>query len=152
VIGTVTARLIRMDDEAGDFGPAAGPRLDRTVRWPLQATCSARARAARTRGEMAVMIVGVCRIRLHLLESHSLKDKRQVVKSVLARVRGQFEVAAAEVEDLEIWQVATLGLACATNDAGYAHDVLDHAARYIEDSRPDVEITDVEIDVQRMLE
>lgn len=98
------------------------------------------------------MFVGACRIRLHLPASQSLKDKRQVVKSVLARVRAQFEVAAAEVDDLESWQLATLGLTCSTNDAGHAQDVLEHAARYIEESRPDVEITDLEIEVQRMLE
>ena len=98
------------------------------------------------------MFVGACRIRLHLPGSQSLKDKRQVVKSVLARVRAQFEVAAAEVDDLESWQLATLGLTCATNDARHAQDVLEHAARYIEESRPDVEITDLEIEVQRMLD
>lgn len=98
------------------------------------------------------MFVGACRIRLHLPGSQSLKDKRQVVKSVLARVRAQFEVAAAEVDDLDSWQLATLGLACATNDARHAQDVLEHAARYIEESRPDIEITDVEIEVQRMLD
>lgn len=98
------------------------------------------------------MFVGACRIQLHLPASQSLKDKRQVVKSVLARVRAQFEVAAAEVDDLDSWQLATLGLTCATNDARHAQDVLEHAARYIEESRPDIEITDVEIEVQRMLD
>lgn len=98
------------------------------------------------------MIVGACCIRLHLPESHSLKDKRQVVKSILARVRAQFEVAAAEVDDLDVWQLATLGLAYASNDTAHAEDILTRAARYIEESRPDVEITDVQFDVQRLLE
>ena len=98
------------------------------------------------------MIIGACRIRLHLPDSHSLKDKRQVVKSVLARVRAQFEVAAAEVADHDVWQVATLGLACASNDAGHAQDILTHAARYVEESRPDVEVLDVEIEVHRVLD
>ncbi len=98
------------------------------------------------------MIVGACHVRLHLPESHSLKDKRQVIKSVLARVRGNFEVAAAEVDDQDVWQGATLGIACVSNDAGHVEDILTHAARYIEESRPDVEITEVQIDVQRVLE
>ena len=98
------------------------------------------------------MHVGACQMRLHLPESHSLKDKRQVVKSVLARVRERFEVAAAEVDDQDVWQVATLGLAYASGDAGHAEDVLNHAARYIEESRPDVEITDVRIAVQSVLD
>ena len=98
------------------------------------------------------MYIGACRIRLHLPASQSLKDKRQVVKSVLARVRAHFEIAAAEVDDLESWQLATLGLACATNDARHAQEVLDRAARYIEESRPDLDLTEVEIEVQRVLE
>jgi uncharacterized protein YlxP (DUF503 family) len=102
--------------------------------------------------ESTIMFIGACQIRLHLLSSQSLKDKRQVVKSVLARTRGQFEIATAEVGDLDAWQLATLGLACAASDAGHAQDVLDHAVRYIEESRPDIEITDVAIEVLRVLE
>jgi uncharacterized protein YlxP (DUF503 family) len=93
------------------------------------------------------MFVGACRIRLHLPVSHSLKDKRQVVKSVLARTRAQFEVAAAEVADQEVWQVATLGLSCVANDPAHAEEVLRRAVRYIEDSRPDAEVTDVAVEV-----
>ena len=96
-----------------------------------------------------MLYVGVCQVRLHLPDSHSLKDKRQVVKSVLAKVRARFEIAAAEVADLEAWQVATLGLACTANDPAHAEDILQHAARYIEESRPDIEVTDVRIEVQR---
>ena len=96
-----------------------------------------------------MLYVGACQVRLHLPDSHSLKDKRQVVKSVLAKVRARFEIAAAEVDDLEVWQMATLGLACATNDPAHADDMLQNAARYIEESRPDVEVTDVHIEVQR---
>ncbi|HEY7834710.1 MAG TPA: DUF503 domain-containing protein [Ktedonobacterales bacterium] len=96
-----------------------------------------------------MLYVGACAIRLHLPDSHSLKDKRQVVKSVLAKVRDRFEIAAAEVDDLEVWQMATLGLACASNDAAHAEEILQHAARYIEESRPDVEVTDVRVEVRR---
>ena len=98
------------------------------------------------------MIVGACQIRLHLPESQSLKDKRQIVKSVLARLRGNFELSAAEVGDLEVWQLATLGLTCAGNEAAHVEDVLQHAVRYVEESRPDCAVTDVRIEVQRMLD
>lgn len=97
------------------------------------------------------MYVGACQVRLHLPTSHSLKDKRQIVKSILAKLRGHFEVAAAEVDDLEVWQVATLGIAAVSNDAAHLRDLLDNAIRYIEDSRPDIEITDAQVDVQRAI-
>jgi uncharacterized protein YlxP (DUF503 family) len=93
------------------------------------------------------MYVGVCQITLHLPASASLKDKRQVVRSVLQRVRNQFEVAAAEVASQESWQLATLGLSSVSGSAQHAQEVLEHASRYVEASRPDVEVTDVQIDV-----
>ena len=98
------------------------------------------------------MIVGACQLRLHLPQSQSLKDKRQIVKSVLARLRGSFDLAAAEVGDQEVWQLATLGLACAGNEATHVEEVLQHAVRYVEESRPDCAVTDVRIEVQRMLD
>jgi len=93
------------------------------------------------------MYVAVCQMTLHIGMSASLKDKRQVVRSVLQRVRNQFEVAAAEVSTQESWQVATLGLSYVSGSAKHAQEVIERAARYVEESRPDVEVTDVQIDV-----
>ena len=93
------------------------------------------------------MFVGVCEITLHLPASASLKDKRQVVRSVLARLRNQFEVAAAEVNHQDTWQLTTLGISCVSNDGEHAQTVLENAVRYIEESRPDVDVTDVHLDV-----
>ncbi len=93
------------------------------------------------------MYVGASQITLHLPASQSLKDKRQVVRSLLARLRNQFEISAAEVESQDKRQLATLGLACVSGDARHAEEVLDRAARYIEEIRPDVEISDVRVEV-----
>lgn len=93
------------------------------------------------------MFVGACRVTLHLPASQSLKDKRQVVRSLLARLRNQFEVAAAEVADQDLRQLATLGLSYVSGDAQHAEEVLDHAARYIEATRPDVEISALSIEI-----
>ena len=93
------------------------------------------------------MFTAIGQVTLHLPESGSLKDKRQVVRSVLTRLRNQFEVAAAEVDRQDTWQIAVLGLAYVSGDAGHAEEVIDHAVRYIEESRPDLAITDVRVDV-----
>lgn len=93
------------------------------------------------------MFTAVGQVTLHLPESSSLKDKRQVVRSVLARLRNQFEVAAAEVARQDTWQIAVLGLAYVSGDANHAEEVLQHAVSYIEESRPDLAITDVRLDV-----
>lgn len=93
------------------------------------------------------MVVGVTEITLHLPESHSLKDKRQVITSILARVRQRFEVAAAEVDENDRWQIAKLGISCVSNSRQHVDEVLNHVRRYIEETRPDIVVTDSEIEI-----
>jgi uncharacterized protein YlxP (DUF503 family) len=93
------------------------------------------------------MVIGICQITLHLPESHSLKDKRQIVKSIIARVRHQFEVAIAEVDEQDRWQIAKIGVSCVSNSSQHADQILAHVQRYIEETRPDLIITDTEIEI-----
>jgi uncharacterized protein YlxP (DUF503 family) len=88
------------------------------------------------------MIVGTLILRLHLPASESLKDKRQVVKSLTKRFANEFGVAAAEVGELNVWQIAELGMASVANERAQVERVLDSVVRYIEDTRPDLEILD----------
>ncbi len=66
------------------------------------------------------MIVGVLEITLHLPESHSLKEKRQIITSVMTRVRQRFEIAVAEVGENDRWQIAQLGMSCVSNSHQHA--------------------------------
>ena len=93
------------------------------------------------------MFIGVSQITLHLPDSQSLKDKRQIIKSVIARVRNRFEVSIAEVEDQDRWQIAVLGVSCVSNSKQHAEEILSHVRRYIEETRPDLVITDTEIEI-----
>ena len=93
------------------------------------------------------MIIGVCQITLHLPECHSLKEKRQIVKSILARVHNQFEVAIAEVENNDLWQIATLGISYVSNSSQRASEILEHVQNYIEETRPDLIISNVEKEI-----
>ena len=93
------------------------------------------------------MFTAIAQVTLHLPESQTLKDKRQVVRSLLARLRNQFEVSAAEVARQDSWQVAVLGLAYVSGEASHAEEVIQHAVRYIEESRPDLAVTDVQVDM-----
>jgi uncharacterized protein YlxP (DUF503 family) len=97
-----------------------------------------------------MMYVSALQLTLHVPLSGSLKDKRQVVQSVLQRVRNKFEVAAAEVGTLESWQIATIGVSCVSNSARHAEEVLQHVRRYVEETRPDVEVTDERLDIVTM--
>jgi uncharacterized protein len=93
------------------------------------------------------MVIGACKITLHLPECHSLKEKRQIIKSVLARVRNHFEVASAEVDENDRWQIAVLGITCVSNSGLHASEVLERVRQYIEESRPDIVLSNIESDI-----
>ena len=80
----------------------------------------------------AKVTIGVARVVLHLPESGSLKSKRQVVSGLLRRVRQELKVAAAEVGDLDRWQLAELVVATVSGDGRQADRVLAAALSYIE--------------------
>ncbi len=96
---------------------------------------------------LATMIVGISEITLHLPESHSLKDKRQVLQSVMTRVRQRFGVAIAEVGENDVWQIAKLGVSCVSNSNQHADEILNHVRRYIEETRPDLVVTNADSEV-----
>jgi len=79
------------------------------------------------------IIVGLCTVDVQFPESGSLKTKHQTLKSVLARVRQQFNVSIAEVGHQDSWQLATIAMTCVSTDSAYIHGLFEHAVRYIED-------------------
>jgi len=93
------------------------------------------------------MNVGVCRIKFRLPENLSLKGKRRVLKSITARVVNKFNVSIAEVDDNDLWQVATLGISCVSNDKRHANEVLSRVVGFITEGRFEVEILDYEIEI-----
>jgi len=91
------------------------------------------------------MVIGVCTIELLIFGADSLKDKRRVVRSAVERMRRKFNVSVAEVDSLDAWNVAKLGVVCVSNDAGHAHAVLSRAVDWLSRERLDAEIGDVSI-------
>lgn len=78
------------------------------------------------------MIVGVCTIELHMQGTHSLKAKRQVLKSIIARVKNNFNVAIAEVDYQDKWQRALLGVAVVSTAHDHANGILSKVVNFIE--------------------
>ncbi len=93
------------------------------------------------------MNVGVCRVKLRFPENLTLKGKRQVLKSITARIRSKFNVSVAEVDDHELWQLATLGICCVSNNKRYTNEVLSRAVDLIVNGRFQVEILDYGIEI-----
>jgi uncharacterized protein len=93
------------------------------------------------------LAVGLCRVQFRLPENHSLKGKRQVLKSLIARLHNKFNVSAAEVGDNDSWQLASIAIAYASNDERHADKVLAAVVSFIESERLDAEIIDVETEI-----
>jgi uncharacterized protein YlxP (DUF503 family) len=93
------------------------------------------------------MVVGTLRVALSLPGPRSLKDKRRIVHSLLQRLHNEFAVAAAEVDDQDLWGRTTLGIAVVTNDGQHADQVLARVLRYIE-RQPEAVIVDYDVEIR----
>ncbi len=93
------------------------------------------------------MNVGVCKVRLRLPGNRSLKGKRRVIKPIITRVAGKFDVSIAEVDDNDQWQLATLGISCVSNDHRHANEVLSRVVDFIVGGRFDVEVLGYDIEI-----
>ncbi len=93
------------------------------------------------------MNVGVARVSLRIPENMSLKGKRQVIKSIIGRVRSKFDVAVAEVDDNDVWQLAAIGICCISNNKRHSNEVLSKVVGFIENGHFDVEFLDYSIEI-----
>ena len=69
------------------------------------------------RKDRILMHVGIMKIKLHLATGASLKDKRSIVQSTSVQIRNRFQVAVAEVDKNELWQIAVIGIVCVSNSS-----------------------------------
>ncbi len=93
------------------------------------------------------MIIGSCIITMHVPSVHSLKEKRRIVTSLIARVRNEYNVSIAEVAAQDTWQRAVLGVVCVSTSSSYAHGQLEAVVKFLEHTRPDLPLIDYEIEL-----
>ena len=84
---------------------------------------------------------------MFLPDSQSLKAKRQISRSVVARIRNQFNVTVAEADDNDLWQRLTLGVCCLSNDTKHANEILSNVVAFVEKSRDDLELLNYETEI-----
>jgi len=92
------------------------------------------------------MHVGVCRIELRLPENQSLKGKRRVIKSIITRLQNKYNVSVAEVDNQDLWQLATLGIACVSNHRRHTDETLSTVVKFVIQNYPDLELLTSEIE------
>jgi uncharacterized protein len=89
--------------------------------------------------------VGIARLTLFLPASHSLKEKRMVLRRVKDRLQQKFNAAVAEVGDNDVWQRAQLGIAVVGNERRFTESALDEVIRFV---RAEAEVTAAERELQ----
>jgi uncharacterized protein len=78
-----------------------------------------------------VVVVGVIVWELEILASHSLKDKRRVVRSLKDRLQARFKVSAAETRHQDLWQRAEIAACVVSGEERHVSDVLDAMNRLV---------------------
>ena len=81
----------------------------------------------------------------YIPQSTSLKDKRQVRRSLMEKTRNKFNVSIAEIDTQDITQTLTIGIAVVSGDAAHRQNALDEIIRFME-AHADAELTTVEIE------
>ena len=87
------------------------------------------------------MFVGIVRIELHLPGAATLKDKRAVVRGLKDRIRQRALAAVAEVDHLDLWQRAALGVAVVSGERRQVGELLE-TVRRVADATPGAEVID----------
>ncbi len=73
------------------------------------------------------MPIGLLTLEIHIPDARSLKDKRQVIRSLKDRLRGQFNVAVAELDHQDLWQRSLIGIVSLSGDAKHLEQSLQGA-------------------------
>ena len=83
---------------------------------------------------------------LNIPAARSLKDKRRVVKSLIARIHNQHNAAVDEVDDNDRWQICRLGVAVVSNRSDHVDSQLAAIVRMVERER-DLSVIDLETEI-----
>ncbi len=88
------------------------------------------------------MVIVAATVDLHLPGVNSLKEKRGILKTLIARLHKEFNIAVAEVDLHDVWQSAAIGIAIISTTEEHAENKLETILGWIERNRPDLEIMD----------
>jgi uncharacterized protein YlxP (DUF503 family) len=93
------------------------------------------------------MKIGILMINLRLPENSSLKGKRQLLKPITARLKNRFNVSVAEIDHQDLWQLASLGICCVSNEKRHIDEVLSKVVNFVSSGQFNVEMLEHEIEI-----
>ena len=80
------------------------------------------------------MKIATITFRLRASWVHSLKEKRMIVKSLIAKLQNRFHVSAAEIDEQDVHQIIVIGLAAIVPHNALADSMMDEISRFVEDN------------------
>ncbi len=72
--------------------------------------------------------------RLYAPWVHSLKEKRMIVRSILARIQNQFHISAAETDEQDVHQIIMIGVAAIVPHNAFADSLMDEISSFVEEN------------------
>ncbi|MFN8527058.1 MAG: DUF503 domain-containing protein [Anaerolineae bacterium] len=96
---------------------------------------------------MSHAVVGLCTIHLELPELTSIKEKRSILKSILARLHNTFNVSAAEIDLNDDLGTAVIAITVVSNSSAHSNSVISKALQWVEEHAHDVIVTDQDIEI-----
>ena len=81
------------------------------------------------------MVIGTLQLELRFFSPQSLKEKRMLLKSLISRIRKQFNVSISEIGGMDLWQTATLAIACIGAQTERVNQILDFVLEFIRKER-----------------
>ena len=92
------------------------------------------------------MRIGALRVYFSILDAHSLKEKRRVMRSLKDRLMSNFNVSVAEIGHNDKWQVGELAIVTVANDGKFVNSVLDSVKNHIA-LNPSVRVIESEMEI-----
>jgi uncharacterized protein YlxP (DUF503 family) len=93
------------------------------------------------------MIIATITFKLHAPWVHSLKEKRMIVKSILAKLENRFHVSAAEIDEQDTHQIIVIGVAAIVPHNARADSLMENISRFVEENC-EAEIIDEEREIR----
>jgi len=83
-------------------------------------------------------------VNLYLPTSHSLKEKRSIVKSIIKKLRNRYNASVAEISGLDKWQYAGIGISVISIDRIIIEKIHSNIINFIENNYTDIQIMGIQ--------
>lgn len=86
------------------------------------------------------MMIGSLVMQIHIHDSGSLKEKRMVIRSIKEKLRSKFNVSVSEVDNQDLWQLATVAVVTVAPDKNQVENILQNVINFVYSNFPELHI------------